>query len=269
MSAIAASLVKELRDMTGAGMMDCKRALEETGGDLGAAVKLLRERGMAAAAKRAERGTTEGKVLAHVRNGRGALVAVGCETEPVANNEEFLSFARHVLELVEVEGPDAAQKLEDERVNLVATIGENVVVRGAARFQSENGDAIMAYVHPPAEKIGVLVRLRGSPELARLLAMHISFANPRYASREDVPDSAIAEEREIYEKLPDVASKPDHIRPKIVEGMLTKRFFAESVLADQPWIHDDSKTVGQVLADEGAEVREFVRYSLAEPAASA
>ena len=266
---VSASLVKELRDGTGAGMMDCKRALEETGGDLEAAKRLLREKGMAQAGKRAGRATTEGLVGHRVDADHGTMVAVGCETEPVANNDEFVAFAQHVLDVVEVEGPQAAQTLEDERVNLVATIGENVVVRGAARFQSENGDAIMAYVHPPAEKIGVLVRLRGSPELARLLAMHISFANPRYASREDVPDSAIAEEREIYEKLPDVASKPDHIRPKIVEGMLTKRFFAESVLADQPWIHDDSKTAGQVLADEGAEVREFVRYSLAEPAASA
>ena len=261
---ISASLVKELRDLTGAGMMDCKRALEETGGDVEAAQRLLREKGMAAAGKRAGRETTEGLVLAHVAGDVGTIVAVGCETEPVSANEEFRAYAQHVLDVVSVEGPDAVENLEEERVELVARIGENVAVRGAARSAAEDGEVLATYVHPPADKIGVLVRARATPELARLVAMHISFANPTYLVRDEVPSSAIDAERGVYEKLPDVQSKPEEIRAKIVEGMLAKRFFAESVLADQAWIHDDSLTVAKALAEHGAEVREFVRYAVAE-----
>jgi elongation factor Ts len=262
---ISAKLVKELRDMTGAGMMECKRALVETGGDVEEAQRLLRERGMASAGKRAGRETTEGKVLAEVEDHRGAMVAVGCETEPVSKNEDFLRYARRVLEVVSEQGPDAVVELEEERLALVARIGENIAVRGAARMESVNGEVLEAYVHRPAEKIGVLIRLAGGDrELARMLAQHISFANPQYASRDEVPDDAIAGERAIYEKLPDVVSKPEQVRPKIVEGMLGKRFFAEVVLADQPWIHETSLTVGKALEERGAEIREFVRFALAE-----
>jgi elongation factor Ts len=261
---IAASLVKELRDLTGAGMMDCKRALEETGGDVEAAQKLLREKGIAAAGKRAGRETTEGIVLARIEGGRGAMVAVGCETEPVSANDEFRAFAQHVLDVVALEGPAAVANLDDERIALVAKLGENVAVRGAARTSAEEDEVVSAYVHPPANRIGVLVRAKATPELARLVAMHISFANPSYLTREEVPEEAIAAEREIYEKLPDVQSKPEDVRAKIVEGMLAKRFFAQSVLADQEWIHDGSLTVGKALAEHDAEVVEFVRYALAE-----
>jgi elongation factor Ts len=265
-SEIPASLVKELRDMTGAGMMECKRALVETNGELDEAIRLLREKGLAAAAKRAGRQTTEGRVLAHIDDDKGAIVAVGSETEPVSSNEEFLGFAQHVLDVVEVEGPDAVKNLEDERVALVARLGENIEVVGARRFETEDGEVLSAYVHPPANKIGVLVRANASPELARLVAMHISFANPSYLTRDQVPEEKVAEERAIYEKLPDVASKPEEVRPKIIEGMLAKRFFAESVLADQPWIHDPARTVAQALAEHDAEVRDFVRYAVAESA---
>jgi elongation factor Ts len=119
-------------------------------------------------------------------------------------------------------------------------------------------------VHPPANKIGVLVRARATPELARMVAMHIAALKPTYLSRDDVPPEALAAEREIYEKLPDVLSKPENVRPKIVEGMIAKRFFAQAVLADQEWIHDGSLTVGSALTEHGAEVLEFVRYALAE-----
>src|SRR5437763_2205388 len=149
MTTIPAGLVKELRDLTGAGMMDCKRALESAGGDLEEARRILREQGLASAGQRAGRETTEGVVVDHVRDGRGALVAVGCETEPVAGNEKFCAYAEHVLELVETEGPGAVDDLEEERVELVAQIGENIAVRGAARFEAGDGEAIAAYVHPP------------------------------------------------------------------------------------------------------------------------
>jgi elongation factor Ts len=256
--------VKELRDETGAGMMECKRALIESGGDFEEARRLLRERGVTAAGKRAGRETTEGKVLARVDERVGALVAVGCETEPVAKNDRFLAFARSVLDLVYEQSPEAVEQLEDERVQLVGVIGENIVVVGAARMEAGEGEVLASYVHPPAEKIGVLVRARATPELARLVAMHISWKNPSFLRREDVPEEVVAEERAIYEKLPDVAEKPEDIRPKIVEGMLAKRFFAESVLVDQPWIHDETLTVGKALAEHGAEVLEFVRYSVSE-----
>ena len=262
MTTISASLVKELRDATGAGMMACKRALEETGGDIDAARTLLRERGMAQAGKRAGRETTEGKVGVRIAGGIGTIVAVGCETEPVSNNDDFLAYARRVLEAVDRDGPAAAAELEAGRVELVAKIGENVVVRGAARLEAGPGETLAEYVHPPANKIGVLVRMGGTRELARLLAMHVSFANPRFLSREEVPEEEVEAERAIYEKLPDVTSKPEQVRAKIVDGMIAKRFFAESVLLDQPWIHEPSRTVGEGLAAEGAEVRQFVRYAL-------
>ena len=264
MTTVPASLVKELRDMTGAGMMDCKRALAETDGDLEAAQKLLREKGIAAAGKRASRETTEGIVLALVEGSDGAIVAVGCETEPVSANEEFRAFAQRILQVVADQGPEAVANLEEERVELVAKIGENVALRGAARMSAGDGEVLAVYVHPPASKIGVLVRAKATPDLARLVAMHISFANPAYLDRDEIPESAITAEREVYEKLPDVQSKPEQIREKIVDGMLTKRYFAESVLADQAWIHDDSLTVGKALAEHGADVLEFVRYALAE-----
>jgi len=263
MTTISASLVKELRDLTGAGMMDCKRALEESGGDVEAAQKLLREKGIAQAGKRADRETTEGVVLARVEASTGTIVAVGCETEPVSKNEEFQAYARHVLDVATVEGADAVADLEDERVALVAKIGENVAVRGAAQLAAVDDEVVVSYVHAPANKIGVLLRAKATPELARLVAMHISFSNPAYLSRDEVPEAAIAEERAIYEKLPDVQSKPEEIRAKIVDGMITKRFYAESVLVDQLWIHDTSLTVGKALAEQGAEVVEFVRYALA------
>ena len=260
---IPAALVKELREQTGAGMMDCKRALQETGGDVDAAKRLLRERGMAEAGKRAGRETTEGIVLARLDGRYGTLVAVGCETEPVSKNEEFLGFAQQVLETVEGGGPEAADQLEDQRVELVGKIGENVVVAGAARFEQKGDETLAAYIHPPANKIGVLVKVRGSAEAARRLAMHIAFAAPRFKSREEVPAEEVDSERAIYEKLPDVQSKPEQVRSKIVEGMLGKRFFGQSVLTDQEWIHESGKTVGKALEEEGVEVLAFQRYALA------
>jgi elongation factor Ts len=265
MTEISAKLVKQLRDETGAGMMDCKRALEDTGGDLDAAKRLLREKGMAQAGKRAGRATTEGLVGHRVDSDHGTLVAVGCETEPVAKNDEFQAFARKVLEVVDAEGVGAEQKLEDERVELVAKLGENVTLAGAARFVVVDGSTISAYVHPPANKVGALVNLGGgSPDLARRLAMHVAWSEPRWIAREDVPEEILTAEREIYASSDEVQSKPEQAREKIVDGMMNKRFFAErgGVLLDQPWIHDQSKSVAQALAEESAEVLELERFAL-------
>jgi len=261
---IPATLVKQLRDETGAGMMDSKRALQEAEGDLDAAKKLLRERGMAEAGKRAGRETTEGIVLVRVGERVGTLVAVGCETEPVSKNEEFLSFADKVVDVVEQQGPGEVDQLEDERKELVGKIGENVVVRGATRFEKQgDSETLAAYIHPPANKIGVLVRASGPAEIARLLAMHIAFAAPLYATRGEISEEDLATEREIFAKLPEVQSRPDEHREKIVEGMLAKRFFGQSVLSDQEWIHDTGKTVAKALEEHQLEVLEYERYALA------
>jgi elongation factor Ts len=264
---ISASLVKELRDQTGAGMMDCKRALEETDGDLEAARTLLRERGMASAGKRAGRATTEGLVGYIVENERASIVGIGCETEPVSKNEEFQAFGFRVLKAVHADGPGAVDAFEQERLELAGKLGENIVVAGAARFEGEGGDSLAGYAHPPANKIGVLVHLRGgSEELARQLAMHIAFAAPEWASRADVPGEVVEAERSIYLNSDEVQSKPEAAREKIVDGMLGKRFFAATpggVLADQAWVHDASKTVAQALDEAGASVVAFERVSVA------
>jgi elongation factor Ts len=262
MTDVPAQLVKQLRELTGAGMMDCKRALVETGGDLEQAAQLLREQGLAEAGKRAGRETTEGKVLARVDDGRGAMVAVGCETEPVSNNERFRDFADRLLELVDADGPEAVHQLESERLELIGKLGENIVVSGAERYEATDAEVVSAYIHPPAQKIGVLVRAKATPDLARLVAMHIAASRPTYVSRDQVPEAEVTAERAIYEKLPDVEAKPENVRPRIVEGMLEKRFFAQNVLADQPWIHDPDLTVGKALAEHDADVRDFVLYNV-------
>ena len=264
---ISASLVKELRDQTGAGMMDCKRALEETSGDLEAARTLLRERGMASAGKRAGRATTEGLVGFIVEERRGSIAGIGCETEPVSKNDEFQSFAEKVLRAVHADGPPAVEGFEQERVELIGKLGENIVVVGAERFESEDGDVIAGYAHPPANKIGVLVHLRGgSSELARQLAMHIAFAAPEWATRDDVPAEIVEAERSIYLNTDEVQSKPEAARDKIVDGMLGKRFYAAApggVLADQTWVHEASKTVAQAVEEAGASIVAFARISVA------
>jgi elongation factor Ts len=260
---IPATLVKELRDRTGAGMMECKRALVETAGNVEDAVVLLRERGMAQAGKRADRATIEGLVGTIVADGVGSIVGIGCETEPVSKNEEFQAFGEKVLRALHADGVDAIAAFEQERLELIGKLGENIVIVGPARIE---GGTLAAYVHPPANKIGVLVALEGGSEaLARQLAMHISFAAPEWTTRDDVPAATVEAERQIFLNSDEVQSKPEAAREKIVDGMLAKRFFAASpggVLAEQPWIHDSAKTVGQALADAGATVKTFARVSV-------
>ena len=264
---ISASLVKELRDATGAGMMDCKRALEETGGDLEAARTLLRERGMASAGKRAGRETTEGLVGFIVDDTAGSIVGVGCETEPVSNNDEFRAFAERVLRAVHADGAAAVEAFESERVELVAKLGENIVVAGAERYERSDGHVLSGYAHPPANKIGVLVELQGgTPELARQVAMHIAFAAPDWTAQDDVPAEVLEKERSVYMNSDEVQSKPEAAREKIVAGMLAKRFYAATpggVLDSQAWIHDSGKTVAQALEEAGASVERFARISVA------
>ena len=263
---ISASLVKELRDATGAGMMDCKRALEETNGDLEAARTLLRERGKATAGKRAGRETTEGMVGYIIDGTVGAIMGIGCESEPVSKNEAFQELGARVLRAVHADGLEVVESFDEERIELIAKLGENIVFVGPERFEAPVGNVLAAYTHPPANKIGVLVELEGgSEELARQLAMHISFAAPEWTTRDDVPAEVLDAERSIYENTEEVQSKPEAAREKIVDGMLNKRFFAATpggALIEQAWIHEPSKTVGQAMSEAGASVVRFVRISV-------
>jgi elongation factor Ts len=262
---ISATMVKELRDATSAGMMDCKRALQETDGDFDEAVKILRERGMASAAKRADRATSEGKVGIMVRENVGAIVAIGCETEPVSNNDDFLAYGAKVLTAVFERGEEAAAELEDERVALVAKLGENIQVVGARRLEAAGGELLSQYAHAPANKIGALVLTKGGdPDAARSLALHLTFAKPTYRSRDEVPAELVEAERDILMRSDEVQSKPENVRDKIVEGMLNKRFYGESVLTEQTWYRPDESTatVAQVLKERGIELIDYAWYSV-------
>ena len=262
MTEISAAMVKQLRDATSAGMMDCKRALQETDGDFDAAVKLLRERGMAQAAKRAGRETSEGRVVVSTGDGVGTIVAVACETEPVSKNDEFQAFVDRVLDTV-ASGGDAAS-LEQERVELSAKLGENVQVVGTKRMEASDGEVLASYVHSPANKVGALVRAKGDPDTARSLALHLTFARPTYGSRDEVPSELVEAEREILQRSEEVQSKPENVRDKIVDGMLNKRFYGESVLTEQQWYRPEqaSGTVAQVLKEHGVELVDYAWYSV-------
>jgi elongation factor Ts len=258
-------MVKELREATAAGIMDAKRALQETEGDFDSAVKLLRERGMASAAKRAGRETSEGKVGVMVREDVGAIVAVGCETEPVSNNDDFLAYAADVLGAVFERGENAVADLEEARVDVAARLGENVQVVGAKRLEASDGELLSFYVHAPANKVGAIVRTKGGdPDSARSLALHLTFAKPTYGTRDEVPAELVQAEREILVNSDEVQSKPENVREKIVEGMLNKRFYGESVLTEQTWYRPDESTatVGQVLRERGVELLDYAWYSV-------
>jgi elongation factor Ts len=261
---ITAAMVKELRDATSAGMMECKRALQEANGDFDEAVKLLREKGMASAAKRADRSTSEGKVGVMVRENVGAIAAIGCETEPVSNNDDFLGYAERVLRTV-FEGGDAAS-LEAERVELAGRLGENIQVVGTKRMEAGDGEALSFYVHSPANKVGALVRTKGGDAAAaRSLALHLTFARPTYATRDEVPQELVDAEREVLSRSEEVLSKPENVRDKIVEGQLNKRFYGESVLTEQTWYRADESTgtVAQYLKERGIELLDFAWYAVA------
>ena len=265
MTDITAAMVKELRDATSAGMMECKRALQETNGDFDEAVKLLREKGMASAAKRADRATSEGKVGVMVRDQVGAISAIGCETEPVSNNDDFLGYAESVLKAVFAGGSDASASLEDERVELSGKLGENIQVVGVKRLEATNGEQLNFYVHAPANKVGAIVLTKGGePDAARSLALHLTFARPTYTTRDEVPQELVDAEREILANADDLQSKPDDVRAKIVEGQLNKRFFGESVLGEQTWYRSDEFTgsVDQYLKDRGIELVDYAWYSV-------
>ena len=264
MAEITAALVKELRELTGLGMMECKKALEEAGGDLKKAEDLLRVRSGAKASKAAGRIAAEGVIGAWLAPDRklGALVEVNCETDFVAKNEDFLAFARGVAEVVAKQNPaDVAalaglelggETIEARRQKLVQKIGENMTIRRFARLAT---DARLAqYVH--GVKIGVMVDYEGDDELAKGIAMHVAFAKPQFLSKTDVSPDVLARERAVQEARAKEQGKPPEIAAKMVEGALNK-FAAEIALLGQPFVVNDKLTVEKALAEKKTKLRAY------------
>ena len=271
---ITASLVKELREKTGAGMMDCKKVLTETDGDLEKAAELLRERGIAKAAKKSGRIAAEGLVEAYVsEDGKvGAVVEVNAETDFVAKNEEFKKFvmdvAKQVVEnkpktvedlLAEPSIAESGKTVNEVLIEKIATIGENMSIRRFARFETDG--LIEKYIHGDG-KIAVLVNMKnGNKELAKDICMQIAAARPEYVSREEVPADRLEKEKEILKQQTINEGKPEAIAEKIVMGRINK-FYEEICLVDQEFVKDPSVKVSQILKD--ATVVEFARFEKGE-----
>ena len=253
MAEISAALVKELRELTGLGMMECKKALSEAGGDLKKAEELLRIKSGAKASKAASRIAAEGVIGAFVAADAklGALVEVNCETDFVARNEDFLAFARSIAEVVATRDPGAAE--EDKRQKLVQKIGENITIRRFKRLQAKG--KIVLYVHAGA-KIGVLVDYEGAEEVGKDVAMHIAFAKPKHMTKAEVPQELISQERKIQEARAKESGKPAEIAAKMVEGSLGK-FLGEITLMGQPFIKDDKQTIEKMLAAKKAKLHAY------------
>ena len=270
--AVTAAMVKELRERTGAGMMECKKALVETQGDMDAAIETLRKSGLAQADKKASRVAAEGRIaLAASGDGREAvMVEINCETDFVAKDDGFNAFANAVAQSVLAENPadvgalmgariDGAT-IEEARQALVSKIGENVQVRRFIRTSTDG--SLGAYVH--GGRIGVLVDLAdGSEELARDLAMHVAAMNPEYVSADDVPAEIIAHEKDILMAQAEGSGKPPEIVEKMVEGRLRKHL-AGITLLGQPFVKDGDLTVAKLLQQNGAKVRGFSRIAVGE-----
>src|SRR5688572_3256319 len=288
MAEITAALVKELREISGAGMMDCKKALVETSGDKEAAVDWLRKKGLAAAAKKSGRVAADGLVGIVAEGNQGALVEINCETDFVARNEQFQGFVAAVAKLAlkasDVEALKAMQlpgeglTVAEKLTQLVATIGENMQLRRTAKLSVGNG-AVAAYMHnavvPGLGKIGVLVGIESTGDTAKLttlgkqVAMHVAAAKPLALSADQLDKAAVDRERAIYAEQAAASGKPAEIVGKMVEGRLRK-YYEEVVLLEQAYVHDDKvrvkQAVDQAAKELGAPVKVagFVRFALGE-----
>jgi elongation factor Ts len=284
---ITSEMVRDLREKTGAGLMDCKAALSAAAGDVEKAIDHLRTKGLAAAAKKAGRVASEGLVCARLEGNAGTLVEVNCETDFVAKTEEFAGLAKEIAELVNVKAPRDVEEalllpagggtLAEKLTARVAKIGEKISFRRFARFESPGGapGLVSSYIHAGG-KIGVLVELSGveagGPDalpLAKDLAMQVAAANPAYVGRKDVPADVVEHEKSIYRDQARASGKPEKILDKIADGKLEK-YFADFCLLEQPFIKDPDRKVAQRLAEAGkaagAEiaVRRFVRFQVGE-----
>lgn len=272
MGNITAGMVKELRERTGLGMMDCKRALTEADGDMEKAIDDLRKASGIKAAKKASRVAAEGVVLTKIAEdgNYGVVIEVNSETDFAARDDNFLNFSQHALELAysNSEADVAAllgAGLEDTRSALVQKIGENCNVRRVERLQFTDGNAgiVESYVHSN-NRIAVLISVTGGDAaLARDVAMHIAAVNPLVIRAEDVPEEEIAKETEIYSAQARESGKPEEIIEKMISGRLRK-FVAEVSLLEQPFVKDPDVTVGKLLKDADASVVQFVRFEVGE-----
>ncbi len=265
---ITADAVKQLRERTGAGMMECKRALVETQGDLDAAAELMRKNGLAKADKKAARIAAEGTLVIERAGNMAVLLEVNCETDFVARGDDFQAFARDVAKVAlasksgELDAlmasANGASTLEEQRRVLIAKIGENITVRRFARVLSPG--TLGAYLH--GSRIGALVALQGGDDpLARDLAMHVAAANPAYVAAANVPGDVLNKEREILAEQTKTEKKPPEILAKMIEGRLRK-YLAEITLVGQPFVKDPDITVEALLKKSNASVVQFVRYEV-------
>ncbi len=276
---ITAQMVSQLREQTGAGMMECKKALTEAEGDLEKARDILRARGQAGAEKRAGRAAAEGVVAANLGHQAAAMVELNCETDFVARNEEFMHLARDIahaaahvnsanLDEVMAQSSGGAtlqQRLEDAR----AKLRENIVLRRVQVFAAQPDSVLADYIHRVNHKTGVLVELKGDTrneeqkELARGIAMHVAANKPEYLRREDVPADVLERERQVLAEKTRNEGKPEAAIPKIVEGRLNK-FYEQVCLVEQPYVRDPSKKIGDLAKGLGAEVRRFTLYQVGQ-----
>jgi elongation factor Ts len=271
MTEISAGLVKELRELTGLGFMECKKALTETNGDLKKAEELLRIKGSAKATKAASRIAAEGVIGAFVSTDSkiGSLVEVNSETDFVAKNEDFIAFSKSLAEIVATRNPKDTQelgsldllgtKVEAKRQALVQKIGENISMRRFKRLQARGKLAL--YLH--GTKIGVLVDYEGPEEVGKDLAMHVAFAKPAYLNRSEVPQEVAADERRIQEARAKESGKPAEIVAKMVEGAVNK-FLSERTLLGQAFVKDDKQTVEKMLAAKKAKVNGYAFFVVGE-----
>ncbi len=272
---ITAELVKQLREKTGAGMMDCKKVLTETDGDMEKAAELLRERGIAKAAKKSGRIAAEGLVATYVTSDKkvGAVVEVNAETDFVAKNDEFVTFVNDVAEIVADKNPanvealletvykETGKTVKEVLTEKIATIGENMTIRRFERFESKG--LIESYIHG-AGKIAVLVDFaKGETELAKDVCMQIAAARPEYLNREAVPEERVAKEMEILKAQAMNEGKPAEIAEKMVQGRIGK-FYGEICLLDQEFVKDSSMKVGDLIKSKGAEIVRFARFEKGE-----
>ncbi|HBS41248.1 MAG TPA: elongation factor Ts [Oceanospirillales bacterium] len=265
MANVSAALVKELRERTGLGMLECKKALTANDGDIELAIEDLRKNSGLKAAKKADRTAAEGKLRIVVEGGVAYMVEVNSETDFAAGDSNFNNFADQVVaKLVATKQTDVAElmagELEEARMSLVQKIGENITVRRPVMIES---DTVGAYLHSNG-KIGCVVALKGgSEELAKDIAMHVTASNPRVTHPDEMPEDVLEKEKEIIKAQPDMAGKPAEIVEKMMGGRI-KKFLKENSLVEQPFVKNPDVTIGQLAKDAGAEVIGFIRMEVGE-----
>ncbi|WP_394167571.1 translation elongation factor Ts [Photobacterium piscicola] len=261
MATVTAALVKELRERTGAGMMDCKKALVEANADIELAIENMRKSGAAKAAKKAGNVAAEGTIIIKDADGKAALVEVNCQTDFVAKDGSFLAFANSVADAALASHATVEElqaQFEEARIELVAKIGENISIR---RVSYIAGDKVSAYTH--GTRIAVVVAGNGDEETLKHISMHVAASNPEYVNPSDVPAEVVAKERAVQVEIAMNEGKPQAIAEKMVEGRM-KKFTGEVSLTGQAFIMEPKKTVGDILKETGATVTDFVRLEVGE-----